>query len=106
MAFTVTPTSGAVPYLFEAVFSNKASIIAGNYSVHFYSSVNTVGSCPSPPVAGTDQQNVVNSLLNTGSYTLASNGVPEGNCRVFNLVIREVSSGNIVDSSSVSIDNV
>lgn len=105
MAFTVTPTSGAAPYVFEAEFSNRIGLDQGFYSLHFYAT-SGVGTCPAPTTSGTDQQNVVQALLNVGTYTQSGNSVPAGSCRVHNLVIREIATNNIVSSSSLSIDNV
>ena len=105
MAFTVTPTSGSAPYLFEAEILNSVGIDWGLYTAHLYADVAT-GSCPAPRTQGTDQQAAAMSLVNTGEYLLPSNSVPSGDCRVYNFVIREVASGDIVASSDVSIDNV
>lgn len=105
MAFTVTPTSGSAPYLFEAEILNSVAIDLGVYSAHFYGSTD-IGSCPSPTTSGTDQQNIAQALVNVGSYQQVGNSVPAGSCRVHNLVIREIATGNIVASSSLSIDNV
>lgn len=105
MAFTVTPTSGSAPYLFEAEILNSVGIDWGLYNAHLYADVAT-GSCPAPRVAGTDQQAAAMSLVNTGEYLLPGNSVPSGDCRVYNLVIRDTMTGDIIDSSDVSIDNV
>ena len=105
MAFTVTPSSGSAPYLYEAEFSNRFGLDAGFYSAHIYADV-AVGSCPAPRTAGTDQQSFAQALVSTGEYLQTVNSVPAGSCRVYNLVIRDKTSGDIVASSPVTIDNV
>lgn len=105
MAFTVTPTSGAGPYLYEAEFANKENINGSLYTIHFYSAT-TEGSCPSPRFSGVDQTNIAQALVNDGTYLQSGSNVASGSCRVVNLVIRTANTGDVVVNSTVSINNL
>lgn len=105
MAFTVTPTSGPAPYLFEADVLNQSPIAWDFFSAHFYT-VTGAGSCPAPSSSGTDNQIAAQGLVNNGVYAPSGGTIPSGSCGVFNLVIRDIASGDVVDSSFVAIDNV
>lgn len=104
MAFTVTPTSGDAPYLLEAVFSNSVLIDNVNFSLSVkYTS--SVGSCPAE---GSNQElapSQIQSLLNNGSFNHFS-AVSAGSCRTYTLTIKNIASDDVVDSYSVSVDNV
>lgn len=103
MAFNVTPTSGATPYLFTADFENKDNFSLGNFTLYAYA-ISGEGVCPAPSFGGSGLPDMSQSLLNDGSYTMSSGSVPVGSCRVFNLVIKDI-SGVVIDNKTVAIDN-
>lgn len=105
MAFEVTPTSGAVPYTFSASFSNIESFIPNYYVLEFVTNMLS-GSCPLPSTTGVSITQAVNDLLTTGVYVQSTSSVPSGNCRRFNLIIRDTKTGLVVDQASVTVDNV
>lgn len=105
MAFTVTPTSGAVPFLYEAQFSNKFLINGNDYALS-YRVQTTVGSCAPPADTGATQNNVAEALLKYGQYTQTMGTIPEGSCRTGTLVLKHVSSGVVVQMAAVNIDNL
>lgn len=105
MAFTVTPTSGAVPFLYQAQFGNKSNIDGINYALSYR--VNTsVGSCPPVENAGTNQAQVASDLLEFGEHTQTMGNIPAGSCRTGSLIITHVPTGDVVDIKGVFIDNV
>lgn len=105
MAFTITPTSGTAPFLLEASFSAKESFSSGLYSLETIA-LTAVGSCPSPPVSGSNISAISAGLLADGQYIIATASIPAGSCRVYNLVIREVSTGIIISQAPATINNV
>lgn len=105
MAFTVTPTSGTVPFLYEAQFSNKFLINGSDYALT-YKVQTSVGSCPAPADTGTTQTQVANDLLQYGQHTQTAGNIPAGSCRTGSLIITHVDSGDVVDIAGINIDNV
>ena len=103
MAFSVTPTSGAQPYTFEADLENKAKIDNDRY-VMTLRSTTTVGSCPAVG-AGTNLQTGVDELIANGVY-VNTQSVPDGSCRTTTLQISDNFLGVVVSSKSVNISNV
>ena len=104
MAFSVTPTSGDAPYVLTANIANSALIDGVKYAVSVaYSS--SSGSCPAEGSEVYLTPIQIDTLLTTGSFTSYS-AVNTGNCRTFTLEIIRVLDSVVVDSSSVSVDNV
>lgn len=104
MAFTVTPTSGASPYTFEAQFSNAINIDGIHFSLEFLRA-QVSGACPTDantyvPVAG-----AASALLATGTFVAVSSA-PVGSCQGSRLIIRNMSTGAIVSQEEVFINNV
>lgn len=100
---TVTPSSGAQPYLFEATFGEKHLIDSERYVLRFmYSS--GVGSCPAKG-SGSALSNAVQSFLDTDSYEYTTS-ISSGNCRVFTLSILDTLTGLEVSYKSASINNI
>lgn len=64
------------------------------------------GSCPLPSTTGVSITQAVNDLLTSGVYVQSSSSVPSGNCRRFNLIIRDTKTGLVVNQESVTVDNV
>lgn len=104
MAFDVTPTSGAGPYTFTAVFDDPTFIDGVNYSISVRSS-GAVGSCPQRGSAEPFPPADIATLLNTGSVTVTF-VIPAGSCRTFTLDVLRVSNNTSVANSSVSVNNV
>lgn len=104
MAFSVTPTSGDAPYTLSASFVDTTYIDGVNYRVRVQSSV-SVGSCPSIGTSEPLGVSQVNQLVVSGS-TITNPVVPAGSCRTFTLDILRLSDNSVVDSSSVSVDNI
>lgn len=105
MGFSVNPTSGDLPYVFTASFSNRGSIESGLYVVEFITATAS-GSCPPASTTGANAPSAANALFNTGSYTQTINAVPAGSCRRYNLVLREVATGTVISSSNVTVSNI
>lgn len=103
MAFTVTPTSGAEPYTFNAQFSDAVNIDNVHFSLTIRSS-QLVGSCP-PIGNGTDRQSAVNALLATGEY-VDNEAVPAGSCRAYTAQIINKVTGDPISSETVTVSNV
>ena len=103
MAFAVTPTSGAAPYLLTASFAEQHLINGMVYVLRVRSSTE-VGVCPlvgftlNPTFWATN-------LLENGSQSVLNN-VPSGSCRTTTLQIVELSSNTIVSQMSVNVSNV
>lgn len=104
MAFTVTPTSGAGPYVFTAEFTDKASLFTDRYELEVRPRTG-VGSCPSPVSTGTRAPGAEAQLLSTDSYTSAAN-IDIGSCMVSTIVIREIASGLIISQASAQVSNL
>lgn len=104
MAFSVTPTSGNQPYVLNATFNSKIAFSTGLYSLNVYKSVGT-GGCPLPSVTVESMPAIADALLANGTFT-ATDSVLTGYCRVYNLVIRAVATGDILGQSNVSVNNV
>ena len=104
MAFTVTPTSGTAPYLYEAEIANRIGFDLGLYITE-YRFLEAVGSCPANAVVGPNSTGNAFALLNTGSFTSQS-PVPAGSCRSSVFLVRRISDGTIVSQMSVDINNV
>ena len=104
MAFTVSPTSGVGPYVLHASFENKVNIDGVHYVLEVRSTTQRdeclVGVSDSPIAV-----NTVLSLLSTGSSEMTTNVATEF-CRTTSLIIRNVETGDIVDSSNVYVDNL
>ena len=104
MAFTVTPTSGTVPFVYTADFYARYGLDAGLYSLHFYVNMNE-GSCLPDAVDAVSQPASALALLANGTYTQTTGGIPPGSCRTVSLVIRDA-VGDIISQESVYIDNI
>ena len=105
MAFTVTPTSGASPYIIQANIDQSYLVNGVDYSAAIMSSVG-VGSCPtlgttSPMPDSLLMQVVTGIAVNSGWST-----VPSGSCRTWTLTITNNSDNSIIAQSSVSVNNV
>lgn len=105
MAFTVTPTSGAAPYILSADIINTGNIDGVNYVAAVFSS-QSIGSCPSVGETTPLATSRLNTLLSVGSVDANVITVPAGSCRTFTLSITRLSDNVVVDSSSVSVDNL
>lgn len=105
MAFTVTPTSGAAPYLFEADFLNKDTFNTGLYVLEFRTST-SASQCPTSALEGNLNATAAIRILNDGVYTSSGMDVPSGVCRAYGLYVRLVSDNSVVSSSVVNIDNL
>lgn len=64
-----------------------------------------MGSCDTDQSVGPNQVQPVQSILNSGSYTLESNRAP-GSCWTYSLILRDLITGTVIDSQNVYIDNV
>lgn len=104
VAFAITPTSGAAPYVYTAQFSNKEMLSTGEYFLQAVSQT-TAGSCVNPAASGTSNPTIVTSILNTGQYTNTFS-VPVGSCSVVALQIRRVSDNVIVSRELAQISNL
>lgn len=104
MAFTVTPTSGEAPYLYEAEVINRDGIDLGLYTVE-YRFVTSVGSCPASALSGTNSPGNALALLNVGSF-VSQSSVAAGSCRGSVFLVRRLSDNAIISQMSVNIDNV
>lgn len=104
MAFTVTPTAGAGPYTFTAVFENKESLNADLYSLEIRPRTN-VGNCPTPATSGTRASGAEAQMLANNSY-IATTAVPLGSCLVSTIVIRNTITDEIVSQASASVNNL
>ena len=104
MAFTVTPTSGAGPYVFTAQFANKDNLFYDLYVLEVRPRT-AVGSCPAPATSGTQAPGAESLLLSSDSYTTVPS-VDAGSCLVSTVVIRNTVTGDIVDQASASVDNI
>lgn len=104
MAFTVTPTSGAGPYVLSASFDNISSIDFVNFSLEIRSA-NDTESCFLGVATGTNVPSLVANLLNTGESVLSSS-VPVGTCNTRSLIIRDLSTDTVIDSQNIYIDNI
>lgn len=104
MAFTVTPTSGAGPYVFTAVFAAKESLFTDRYGLEVRPRT-SVGSCPAPAVSGTQAPSAEVNLLNTNSYT-APNPIAVGSCLVSTVVIRDLATGLVISQASAQVSNL
>ena len=76
-----------------------------NYSLEFRAGT-TVGSCGSGVQVGANQQTIVSAIMVSGSAVQTGTSVPSGSCRVFSLIIRDLSDGSVLDSMNVTVDNV
>lgn len=104
MAFSVTPTSGAAPYTYEASFLYPHLITSGAYELRFQS-LTATGSCPSDFSGVANNPGRAASLLMSGEYVLTTS-IPAGVCSSARLSIQETSSGVVVSEMFVSINNV
>lgn len=104
MAFDVTPTDGAGPYVLSAQYLNPQNFDLGLYVVELFSA-SEVGACPVPSTLGTSNSSLANGLLLSGSASHAS-PVPPGSCRQYVNLIRRVSDNEIVSQMEVYVDNV
>lgn len=105
MAFTVAPTSGTGPFLFDASFENENSIKTAYYRLSFLSGV-AAGTCPPPFTTGVSNDLAAQSLLETGSYVQPSASIAPGSCRTYTLLIRRLSDNEIVSTMSVNVSNI
>ena len=64
------------------------------------------GSCLPFEDTGTNQNQVAADLLQYGQHTQTAGNIPVGSCRTGSLIIREVSSGDVIDIAGITIDNV
>lgn len=104
MAYSVTPTSGAGPYVFTAEFSNRDHLFFDLYALEVRPRTG-VGSCPAPAVSGTQAPGAESLLLASDSYTTIPS-VDAGSCLVSTVVIRNTVTGDIVSQASASVDNI
>lgn len=102
-ALTVTPSSGAQPYLFEATFNERHLIDSSRYILRFRFS-SGVGTCPAKGV-GTGVDGAVDSFLATDSF-LYTTTISEGNCRIFTLSVIDTLTESEVSFKSATINNI
>lgn len=103
-SFSVNPTSGDAPYVLTAVIANQENIDNANYALELRAT-NQTGTCFSGTSTGANQTAGVQSLINTGEYTIATNSVTAGDCRVYSLIVRDLNADTVISSQNVSIDN-
>lgn len=102
MAFSVTPTSGAGPYILSLDLANKV-LIDGVFYGLVVSFAEESGVCPSSGFMTTTT--VRNALLSSGTYTRTGDIEP-GICGVYKVDVVDLSTSVIISTASVSIDNV
>lgn len=103
MAFTVTPTSGDAPYVYNVSFEN-----AGNFGSEYsfeYANVMNVGECATDYTLGTNLPATAATLLATGTSS-SGTSVPSGSCRSAFARIRRLSDNVVISGSIANIDNV
>lgn len=105
VAFTVAPTSGGLPYTFNATFADQESFIPSRYGLELRQHTNT-NSCPAPGDQGTLLVGAAAELLNSGEYIQTISTVPAGSCRTYNLIIRDLRTGAMLSMMSTNVDNV
>lgn len=103
MAFDVTPTSDAAPYLVTASFDNAVNIDDVNYRLEVRIP-KAVGSCPAP-TGGTNQAGLANNLLSNGSFEIATD-VDPGSCQTIGVSIVDISTSAVISSDSGQISNL
>ena len=104
MAFTVTPTSGANPYVFNITFDNDVNF--GAHYIFEVAQVTTLGSCVFDIAVGNISPTLTSELFASGTSTYTANSVDAGHCRSINARIRRVADGKLISGSTVTIDNV
>ena len=104
MAFSVTPTSGAGPYVFTAEFTNKESLFSNQYQLEVRPRTGE-GSCPAPATSGQRASGAEANLLNSSSYTSVAT-IPEGSCMTSTVVIRDLDTGTVISQETAQIDNL
>lgn len=105
MAFTVTPTRGANPYILNADVDNF-SVINGVHYRATVSSTRATGSCPALGVSSAMNANAVAQLVSGVPVDTGASTVATGDCRTWTLTIIKVSDNSIIDQSSVSVSNL
>lgn len=103
MAFTVTPTSGAGPYVLSADIENSQNIDGLNFSA-FLGSSNGVGFCQAR--GNTAFPSNLLDLLVSGQTVTVPTEVDEGNCRTFTLEIIRLSDNDVISFANALVDNV
>lgn len=103
-AFSVTPTSGSAPYLYTASFENAQNIDFVNYGLEFRSGTSS-DACPTGVQSGSSAMSAAVQLVTTGEFS-TPNSVPSGSCRTVSLILRDLTSGDIITSMNVQIDNL
>lgn len=103
MAFNVTPTSGAPPYMLSATFAEKHLIDGVQYVLRARNSTGTevcptVGTTMAPP-------EYAEQLLSVGTYEIIG-PVASGSCRTTTLQIVDVLSNTVVSQQSVYVSNI
>lgn len=103
MAFNVTPTSGAPPYVLSATFAEQYLIDGVRYLLRARNSTST-GVCPTVGTTMAPAE-YAEQLLSVGTYTIIG-PVASGSCRTTTLQIVNVLTGAVVSESSVNVSNI
>lgn len=104
MAFDVTPSSGASPYVFNVSFDNAVNF-GSAYSFEF-AQVTDVGFCSNDYTLGNNAPAIADELLSTGTYTWSTTSVPAGSCRSVIVRVRRLSDNSIIQGMIGTIDNI
>lgn len=104
VTWVVSPTSGSTPYTYTATFTNKEYFDNVFYQLRVRGAT-SVGACPTTPGA-TNQVELADSLLASGTAVQTSNSVPSGSCRLQRLEVFDIKAGTVVQFLDVTINNV
>lgn len=104
MAFTVSPTSGAAPYVLTADISDKESLFWDRYALELRTRSSS-GSCATPIMTSPPNNVIGAALLESGTSTLVAD-VPIGSCQVFSLVIRDLETDLIISQEVAQVSNL
>lgn len=105
MAFTVTPTSGDAPYALSANIANSVNVNGVDYAASVTTTLSS-GSCPASGSQFPLPANLVNLLVAGETVSSSYPTVPSGSCRALTLTITRVSDSVVIDSSTVTINNL
>lgn len=102
--WSVNPTSGSPPYIASAVFVNKESLDGVNYAFEVRT-VNTTGSCRVDVLYAPIQVGIATAILSNGFY-VSNAGVIAGVCRTWSASIRDLSTGQVIQTENVYVSNL
>lgn len=100
----MTPTRGSAPYVFSASFLNKQLADNVYYSIEVTTEAGNL-SCPSNVNLPDINSIITNAFRNGDQYTRTAN-VIAGQCYTMVLRIRNLKTGEIVQSMLTSINNI